>query len=360
MMIAGFTLNDILAFIGAASLVLMLIKLLFEVIPKLGSLRANAYRAISERYKHRGLEKRAIAANIENVVNDSVGFLQKELPVGWISKARIEWVREESLDDLEDDDLILRMKPIEDQDENLMNGIFYYFTKALFRGVKEILPRTPRKAAVLQLSRRTITKHHPYAIEDFERGYLEAAIGVEPDIAFYLGHYNTLDQRGFFTGVYLREITALAEKVRFTAQRSQIADELKEIIDQISTFIEESPKAPEERWYRKTDISSYGLLLVAMPAWRGRTRREQTYVNRAKYNISKGINRFYVLGANRERSFVRRVIRAIANQTPYTLVELFELNKDYRGESGGLCAIFDLTSVKKESEEEIAESFEEE
>lgn len=340
-------------------LVLTFIKLLRnvirKVIPKLGSLRADVYRAISQGVEHRGLEKRAIASNIEHVVNDSVGFLQEELPIGWINKARIEWVQEESLDDLEDGDLILRIKPPEDQDENLMNGIFYFFTKALFRGVKEVLPRTPRKAAVLQLSRRTITKHHPYAIQDFEQGYLEPAMRVDPDIAFYLRHYNTVDRRGLFTGVYLREITALAEKVRLTAQRSQIGDELKEIVGQISTLIEPYPNdAADEVWYRKSEISSYALLLVARPAW---WHKVDTYVNKAKYRVSDGINRLYVLGADQERSFVTKVVRAIGKETPYTLTESFDLNKDYRGETGGICAVFDLASLKKETEKKSLLSF---
>jgi hypothetical protein len=349
MMAAFDFVKGVFALIGVATVLLGFVKLLLDVIPKLNALRADVYRATSQKLRHRALEKRAIASNIEAVVNDSVSFLQKELPIGWISRAKIEWVREESRDDMEDGDLILRMRPLENQDENLMNGIFYFFTKALFRGVKEVIPRTPRRAAVLQLSRRTVTKHHPYAMEDFERRYLEPAICVEADVAFYLGHYDTLDQRGFFTGVYLREITALAERVRYTAQRSQIGDELRHILTHVSTFLQASPKAADELWHRKSDTSSYGLLLVARPPFS--RRREQTYVNRAQSHIRNGVKRLYVLGANQEKSFVRKVVSAIANETSYALVELFDLNKDYRGEAGGICAVFDEAPGRKEIKE---------
>lgn len=338
-MIFGYPIKDILAVIGGIVVVFTFIKLLLEVIPKLNKIKSDVYGSASRRIKHKGLEKRAIASNIESVVNESVSSLQKELPSGWIRKARIKWVQGKSADELEDEELIIRIRPIENQDKNLMNGVFYYFSRALFPITKEVIPREPRKAAVLQLSRRTITINHPYLIKDFEKEYLEASIGVNPDIAYYLGHYNALDQRGLFTCVYLHEISRIAERIRYTAQRSQFASELKDVVDQIKAFIDNVPDIPEELWYRRTDISSYALLLVAKPAF---WRKVDTYVNRARTHINSGITRLYVLGADKEKSFVRRVIRAIGKETEYTQVEGFEAHKDYRGESGGICAVYEL------------------
>lgn len=342
MTIFGYTITEILAFIGALSIVFTFIKHLFDIVPRLGSLRTNLYKSLASTLKHKNLEKRAIASNIENVVNESVSHLQRELPVGWINKARIEWVKEESKDDLDEDELILRIRPIEDQDRNLMNGIYYYFTKAIFPGVKQVIPKEPRKAAVLQFSRRTITKHHPYAISLFEDQYLETAIQKDARIAFYLGHYQSMDQRGFFAGVFIREATALAQKIRFSAERAEIVKELDAIVDQITTFIEKSPHAPDELWSRKTNTYSYAFLLVAVPIF---WRKVDTYVKRAKYHINNGIEKLYVLGADQEKPFVRKVIQAIANQTDYKLSEQFELYRDYRGEPGGSCAVFKLTSL---------------
>ncbi len=344
-MILGVPIKDILAVIGGAVIVLTFLKLLFDVIPKLNSFRSDVYRAISRRIKHRALEKRAIASNIEEVVNNSVSFLQKELPVGWISKVKIDWVREDTPEELKEGELILRIKPIDDQDQNLMNGIYYYFTKALFQGIKEVVPQMPRKAAVLQLSRRTITKYHPYALSKFERNYLDTAIEVEEEIVYYLDRYNTLDSRGYFTGVFLRQVVDLAERIRYSVHRSQFSDELKEIIDQISLFIKEYPNIPDELWFRISEISSYGFLLVAQPVpW----RRVDTYVKKALQHSNNNVERLYVLGADQEKSFVRKVFQAIENGTEYSILEKFDLNKDYRGESGGICALFCLSTSNNE------------
>lgn len=349
------TLKDLLAAVGAGVLILNFLRLLLELIPKFGSLKDSGYSFISKRLRHKALEKRAIASNIEKVVNESVADLQKELPQGWVSRARIQWVQNETPEDLEDGDLILRIRPLEDQDKNLMNGIFYYFRKAMFPGVREVIPVTPRRAAILQLSRRTITKHHPYATAEFEREFLEPAIQAEEEISYYIDNYDRMDSRGYFTGVYLREITALAERIRYSAQRSGFGQELREITDQISSFIREYPRAPDDLWYRKGETSRYAFLLVARPAV---LRKVDAYIKRAVEHIENDIEKLYVLGANQEKSFVRSVLRAIPRETTYELIELIEVYKDYRGESGGICAIFEHEPSIATAEKDINDFFE--
>jgi hypothetical protein len=346
-MILGISFTQILAIVGGASIILGFIKLLLEVVPRFGKLKTNVYKKLSDSFKYKSLEKRAISSDIENVVNDSVSHLQQELPIGWINKAKIEWVKDETKKDLDEDELILRIKPINDQDRNLMNGIYYYFTKVIFPKVKIVIPADYKKAAVLHLSRRTITNYHPYAISKFEENYLEPAIHKDAQIVQYLDNYQNMDQHGYFTSVYLREATDLAKKIQFSAKRMEINNELDGIINQIITFNKKCgkmPELPDNFWTYKSDSCSYAFLLVARPKL---TRKVNTYVNRAKIHISNNIMNLYILGANREKSFVDKVIREISYNTEYKKIEQFELFKDYRGEPGGVCALFSLTPIEK-------------
>lgn len=340
-MFSNLTIKDILAAIGTVSIVLGFMKLLFDVVPKLDDLKNKVLLNITSNKRFKRLEKQAIAGNIENVVNKSVSTLQRELPPGWINKARISWVKDESDTGYREGALILRIRPLEDQDKNLLNGIYYFFRETVFPETKEVIPLIPRRAASLHLARRTISDHHPYALPDFETDFLEPAIQDHETMPFYIDNFNRLDSRGFFTGVYLREISSLAKRLRFSAQRSEISNELTEICQQIALFIQEFPKAPDNLWVRKSANSSYALLLVARPvAW----RRVDTYVNKAVEYAADKIERLYVLGANEEKDFVQRSINAITVQTRYELQEIFELYKDYRGKPGGVCAIFSLAT----------------
>lgn len=81
--------KDILAIIGFLAIILSFLKLVFDVIPKLSLIKSKFWKFLSKKIKHKRLEKKAIASNIENVVNDVVVDLNKELPHGWIKKASI-------------------------------------------------------------------------------------------------------------------------------------------------------------------------------------------------------------------------------------------------------------------------------
>ena len=81
------------------------------------------------------------------------------------------------------------------------------------------------------------------------------------------------------------------------------------------------------------------MLLVARPLI---GRRTDTYVRKAQEHLKNGIKTIYLLGANKEKSFVRKVIDTIEKRSEYTISEVFELDRDYRGEPGGVCAVYKI------------------
>ncbi|HEC63829.1 MAG TPA: hypothetical protein ENI23_00880 [bacterium] len=347
-------LKDILAVIGGIALVLGFLRLLFDVLPKLNFLKSKFWKFLSSKIKHRSLEKKAIASNIENVINEAVTDLRKELPSGWINKVSIHWIDKEIRNEVEDEELILRIKPMESQDQNLMNGVFLFFTKALFPGTKEVIPPTIRKASVLHLSQRIISKKQPYIVKKFEKDFIEQSIESDPGIAGYIGDYAYIDKYGYFTSTYMREIHRIADNARYTDMRSRIENEFKGILAHIKDFIDSYPnKTPRELWHRKGESSSYAFLLVAKPFHPDIS----PYLRRAEQHYLNGIERLYVMGVNQERRFVKRIIKKIINETRYNLLELIELHKDYRGESGGIGAIFDAKALERETEDIVDEFF---
>jgi len=277
-------LKNILAIIGGLTIFLTFIKLIFELIPNLKGIKAQIWSAISKHFKHKKLEKQAIASNIESVVNSVVTEIKNELPAGWIRKMSIEWVNEKNYKKLEENDTIIRMRPLASQDLNLMNGVFFYFTKVLFPGTKEAIPETMRKSAVLQISRRTLNKKYPYVLKKFENQFIEAAIKLDSTVSEYIGKFDNIDQKGFFTSTFLREANNLADKVRYTELRTRLEDELKNILSHIQNFLSMLPNAPDELWYRIGKANSYGFLLVARPSH----STTKSYIRRTNEHYSRG------------------------------------------------------------------------
>lgn len=346
--------KDILAIIGGLYLIFGFLKLLFEVLPKLNQIKSKFWKFLHSKIKHKKLEKKAIASNIESIINDVVIDLQKELPKGWINKTSIQWVEKDITDELDDEELILRIKPVESQDSNLINAVFYFFTKSLFPSTKEIIPKSIRKASVLHLSLRTISEKQPYIIKKFESDYIENTIKTDQKVASYIGDFSYIDKQGFFTGTFLREIHDIADNQRYSELRSRIEEEFKNILLHIKNFTNRRiNNSNEELWYRKGEANSYAFLLVAQPYHVS----VSPYLKRAKERYSNNIKRLYVMGASQEKLFVKKVIKAISRVTKYNLLELFKLHKDYRGESGGIGAVFDRETPNKEHEEVIDEFF---
>lgn len=88
-----------------------------------------------------------------------------------------------------------------------MKAVYNFFTKSLFPNTKEIIPNSIRKASVLHLSLRTIRDKQPNIIKKFKSDYIEHTIKSDKKVASYIGDFSHIDKQGFFTSVFLREIT---------------------------------------------------------------------------------------------------------------------------------------------------------
>lgn len=346
-----------LMIIGAIAIVLGFIKLLFELIPQLGRLKSDFWKWTAGKWRGRKLVKNAIASDIETHVNEVVADLQNELPTGWIKRASIKWITEIKDSDLEEGEMILRIRPLENQDQNFLSGVYAFFTRALFPRTKEVIPANARKAAVLRIAHRTIAEKKPFLKQSFEDSFLETAVRDDASVATYLGRYDRLDQKGFFTGSFLREIHEIATKARFHELRGRMNQEIDEILTHTEEFISNLDRPngnarvprttiPPGGWFRVGPATSYAFLLVARPDHQG----ARPYINRAQERLTQNIERLYVMGAKEQEPFARYVISEIAKLPNYKLMEVFNVNKDYRGSQGGIGALFVISQTVQQNE----------
>ena len=124
--------KSILAYIALALFVLKALEYFSNLFINGKKVKSKIISKISSIYGHKKLKKSAIANEIEKTVNEIVFPLQKEFPVGWIKRASIVWVRNETINDLKEGDSIIRLKPKESQDSNIVRGIYYYRGVYLF------------------------------------------------------------------------------------------------------------------------------------------------------------------------------------------------------------------------------------
>jgi hypothetical protein len=301
--------------------------------------KAEILRPIAKWWKFRRLIKAVQKNEIEGNVNLMVKKVKNQLPKGWIPEVEIEWVDQVAKDDfLNDNEVVIRVRPLEDQNRNLVTAMYFFFKKNCFPKTKSVLNDTFREAAILSICRNLVMKFRPKLKQPFEDFVLEPVVGSQDSLLKWMNRYDKLDQRGFFAGSYIREIQEVASEAKFSHLRSQINTEVQEILKHNEEFINfyETQPIPTASWNKVGPITNYSFLLVARPE----SANVEPYITRAKEKQGQGIKRLYVFGTESEKDFAKKVIGHIAKLPNFKLIEQFQLSNDYRGQAGGVGALF--------------------
>lgn len=330
--------------VAGVILIVWTLKFLSNTIPQLEITKSKLITPAAKKWRHKKLVRAAIKSDIRGNVNLAVRKLQSELPAGWIQEMDINWVEKETKDDfLNDNDVVIRMRPLENQDHNFVTAVYYFLKKAFFPKTKRVIPDVHREASTLHICRRMIRTQKESLLPIFEDHILEPAVQKKPGILNCLDRYQNIDQRGFFTGTFLREIHEIGSQVKFNQMRNRMNSEVAEILKHIEGFIKdfdsEDKKIPPGGWYRFGPVTSYSFLLIANPV--KTAGGVGPYINRAKEKLDQGANRLYIFGSAKEKWFAESVIGHIRRYVPgWKLAEKFDLHRDYRGEEGGIGALF--------------------
>lgn len=318
---------------------------LARLIPQIDVVKSKILLPIAKKYKHRRLVKSAVKSDIRGHVNREIGRLQGYLPGGWAGEVDVDWVETESSSDLtEDNRIIVRVRPVDDQDQNFVNTAYYYLKSSFFPKTQAVVPKPHYEASVLHVCRQIAENRSPKTKEVFEDMILEPTIQRHNRIPNHLDDYSLIDQRGLFTGTFLRELHLMANDARFTGARNNVTAETTSILRHIKDFIEaydSEEDMPADAWSNRGAVANYAILLVANPA--KTDNGIDAYINRARLDFNSGVRRLYVFGASSERKFAEAVITAIQNTIDNVkLVEQFKTAKDYRGNKGGIGAVFEI------------------
>lgn len=335
--------------------ILGLINILANLIPQLDTLKGRLITPLAKKWAFKKLSKQATKADIKGGVNTAILKLASEFPTGWLKPIDIEWVTNESREDfLNENEIVIRMRPVESQELNFVTAVYYFVRKSFFPRTKKVVPERYFEASVLFASRKIIERQRPELKTTFEDSVLDPEIDRDSKVLDILQRYETIDKQGLFNGIFLREIHTVASEAKLTPMRNKMRQEINDILKHIEDFLgyynegvkqeKCSNSIPANMWTRIGPITNYGFLLIASPM--KISGGVSIYVNRAKERAASGIDRLYVLGTEKEKKFANQIINAISNQVPeYTLKETLVLSHDYRGDIGGIGAVF----IKKDN-----------
>jgi hypothetical protein len=330
----------ILAVFGAIDLAWRGIGLVFAAIPPLLGLRTRFWAYVVGLIRLPSLRRKAISSRVEEVTNQTVYQLERYLPKGWIRRARVNWVRSSAASFLAEEEIVLRIRPNNDTDLNLLYALWFYLKSALFPYTQDLIPDSTRSAIALAIARAGIYEHHPYLIRRFDDYFIDM-VAKNAAVRDELSDYVRLNDIGLLMGPFIREADHIASLCRFSHERYQVEKRIKEITDHMLGFqpILRNNK-PEGEWVYHNGEVSYAFLLVSRPP---ELRPSiEAYVRRAQVHVANGINRIYVVGRDEERRFVDDVLKSILAIRELKGLDVFALYRDYRGQPRGIGALIGM------------------
>jgi len=334
----------ILAIFGGIDLAGRGARLLYSIFPYLLTYRRIVISYIDSVVKTPALKKLAISSRIDEVLNQNVFYLSQYLPVGWVRRAEISWVSGPRAAHLENGAILLRIKPTNNQDDNLMEAIWSYFRAALFPETRDIIPHEYVSSIALAMTRAALQARHPYLLERFDSQFIPALASGEQGQMNAFADCTRLNDFGLLMGPFVRELDIAAKAARFSSGRVSLPEIISSIIQHMLGFqpIIRSNK-PDGDWSHNSGFSSYRFILVSRPP--NLRSGIEAYVHRAKKGLADGIQRFYLIGRQEERDFFHKVASATLELRALRGYDLFPLYKDYRGVPGGYGAVLGVDEI---------------
>ena len=292
---------------------------------------------------HFFFKRAAIKSDIESTVNEVVFKLQDELPSGWIKRASIRWVKDlERRDKAPIGEIIVRVRPVQNQNMNLMFAVKTFFSNALFPDMLHVIPEVKARACVMLLTKRALTNKSPALTESFNKFLLESEIQADENFIQNFASFEKLDNFGFFTSALLREIASVANGSMYNELRTSISTEIDQIVTHMKAFTNElgsgNGMVTRAKWSRIGPVNCYSFLLVANP----NMSDTSVYVTRTKEKIEQGVTRLYILAKEEQKLFANQVIQSIIRNTKLEIEDTFSLHRDYRNNLGGYGAVLKL------------------
>ena len=118
---------------------IIFINYLLKTLPIIDKIKSLVLKPIAKKIKFKKIVKAAIKYDIRGKINCEVLKLKEELPKNWINQIDLKWVEKESKEEfLNDNDIVIRVRPLEDQKINLANVLYLFLRKSFFPKLKKL------------------------------------------------------------------------------------------------------------------------------------------------------------------------------------------------------------------------------
>jgi len=182
-----------------------------------------------EHREQKRIEKSIITEihNAREKINSQIGFnaFQREFEIEWTNgtKSKVEVDREKNK-------VIAILQNDDTSSESFARSAYFYSQKSLLPDTKKHMPRDMANAIDLVMTKKIIGIHRPDAIPFFEDEIYQKD-AKKAHVKNQCIAYGTLDDKGQFTRILLRELYEIGYRLSQVAPNKWIHEEMKELQD---------------------------------------------------------------------------------------------------------------------------------
>ncbi|MFA6080882.1 MAG: hypothetical protein WC741_00560 [Patescibacteria group bacterium] len=295
---------------------------------------------LAKLFKFKKLQKAAIKSDIQGKINFVTNLISKEIPHEAIRPLEIQWIKDlANTNFIQENKILVRMKPVDSQDENLLNVAQPYLESILIPKSRLLIQETQKKA-IIYFTTKEIISSNENLLRKFHEEYYLPDCKKHQSIEEYFKKIDLTYKKGLFFSIGITALEEAANKHRF--KRTDLGSDFAQILDHLVTFINklntQNNINSELKWNFLGSGISYGLLLVARPnvAMIGKI---SPYVKRAEEKL-KICEMLFIVFSHREKNFGYQVANNIESELDINFVEELKTKFDYRGENNGIVRIY--------------------
>ncbi|MGA2286483.1 MAG: hypothetical protein ABSG55_09465, partial [Dehalococcoidia bacterium] len=237
-----------------------------------------------------------VATNIQAALNRAGKSLDDEAPGAMPNNMRIEWAKDaqavEAL--LREGEIVVTMGYSADRDRNLAVATVAFVSKGLLPRARIYLDRTLMRAVDLVVAKGILWKAATAgAVSHLIDNYVKPEVETQPRLRRDLSLMETLETGGYFSHVFLRQLTFVGNRVFPALPDTAIETEIRGFADFLGQLAMRERGHDVNLSFARSRIR-VGVILVA----RAETKAwgTEAYARRVRISRDRGIEHLYICG----------------------------------------------------------------
>ena len=255
-----------------------------------------------------------LASDIQSKLNKFSRHIIKDMDENDKFRAKIKWVENSTLDSfIEQDKIVIKMDCSDNANRNLTIATLAYVSVVVVKSVKPFMEETLKTATNMIITKKIMDDYADKHERDyFNNVYLYPALENDSELKNDCQKLSELDQKGYFTRLYLRELRYLGELLKETIPTQEVKEEIRKFLEYIHNVAtvpmlhEGGERLEDSQFYFNGRYLKIRVLLLAVP-FKIEQGNTKPYIKRIKEGIKHGSEIFYLLATENSFEFLKQV-----------------------------------------------------